>query len=379
MSTPRRRIALPQSGGGVVLQSDGNVSAYVLSSDRRAQQHDVIERIPISKIDPSPWQHRSSWDEEELRALGQSFGDDGSGLLQPPTVRRLPNGRFELVAGERRVRAAQLVGHQDIQVVVRDLDDVGARVATAVENVARSELRAWELAQALLDLRQVARETGRKNAGAGTVAAQTRYGRSVVSEYLRVAEAISRDMLLQSGAATADGAALDPAVLEALTLDELLRVAKEPKVTRVEHLAAAVRRIRAAVPETVRSPDSSAVARRPAGRKGADTKAAKAAGPAVGSSSDRAPSFDDVMAHGNFRKRFRKPVSSMTPGEAASHLDDLLPAVAALACRVVSDGHGPAVHVGKLGQGRIALLAVGAGEDELRSTAFDGLERFLGQ
>jgi ParB family chromosome partitioning protein len=103
-------------------------------------------RLEVSKIRPNPKQPRHSFDEAGLEELAQSLRTQG--LLQPVVVRPLPNGQFELIAGERRWRAAQRAGIHQIPAVVRDVPDEKLLELALIENLQREELNAIEEAEA---------------------------------------------------------------------------------------------------------------------------------------------------------------------------------------------------------------------------------------
>ena len=98
--------------------------------------------LKINDIERSPYQPRRDFHEEELRELAESLKNNG--LVQPPTVRKLPNGKYELIAGERRMRAAQLAGWTKIRVTVVEADDQTAAVMTTTENLQREDLNPIE-------------------------------------------------------------------------------------------------------------------------------------------------------------------------------------------------------------------------------------------
>ena len=96
-----------------------------------------LVRIPVSRIRPNPFQPRRSFNPEELAELEASLA--ASGLLQPITVRRAGDA-YELVAGERRLRAATNLGWAEIPALVKDIDDRSSLVLALVENLQRSDL-----------------------------------------------------------------------------------------------------------------------------------------------------------------------------------------------------------------------------------------------
>lgn len=103
-------------------------------------------RLEISKIRPNPRQPRQSFDEAGLDDLARSLRMQG--VLQPVVVRPLADGRFELIAGERRWRAAQRAGIHQIPALVRDVPDERLLELALIENLQREELNAIEEAEA---------------------------------------------------------------------------------------------------------------------------------------------------------------------------------------------------------------------------------------
>lgn len=110
--------------------------------------------LPVAQIVPSPFQARRDF--SQLDGLAQDIARHG--VLQPVLVRPLANDRYELVAGERRWRAAQQAGKTIIPAVVRPMSDMEARIYGLTENLQREDLNAYEIAQAVVDL--VATKTG---------------------------------------------------------------------------------------------------------------------------------------------------------------------------------------------------------------------------
>lgn len=102
------------------------------------------QRLPLARIKPNPYQPRREFDETEMTELQASL--KASGLLQPITVRRTGDG-FELISGERRLRAATRLGWTDIPAIVRDVDDRTLLTLALVENLQRADLNAVEEAR----------------------------------------------------------------------------------------------------------------------------------------------------------------------------------------------------------------------------------------
>ena len=133
--------------------------------------------LKIADIERSPYQPRREFREEELKELAESLKNNG--LVQPPTVRRNAQGRYELIAGERRLRAAQLAGWVRIRVTPVEADDQTAAVMTTTENLQREDLNPIEEAVSYRTLQdkfnltqaEVAEKVGK---GRATVANATR-------------------------------------------------------------------------------------------------------------------------------------------------------------------------------------------------------------
>lgn len=106
-----------------------------------------VQRLPVAFLEPGKFQPRRAFDEEALAALAESIKERG--VLQPILVRRItgPLERYEIVAGERRWRAAQRVGLHEVPVVVRDLDDKATLEFALIENVQRQDLSPLEEAE----------------------------------------------------------------------------------------------------------------------------------------------------------------------------------------------------------------------------------------
>ncbi|MBQ5323013.1 MAG: ParB/RepB/Spo0J family partition protein [Oscillospiraceae bacterium] len=108
-----------------------------------------IQNIALSEIFPNRFQPRRVFDENELFALGESIRENG--LVQPISVRRVKGG-FELIAGERRLRACKLIGREKIEAIVYDIGDEESAVWALIENLQRSDLSPFEEAEAMAKL-----------------------------------------------------------------------------------------------------------------------------------------------------------------------------------------------------------------------------------
>lgn len=158
---------------------------------------DELLELAVADIHPNPNQPRKRFDEEALQALAESLGERG--ILQPVLVRPAPGGGkgYELVAGERRWRAAQVAGLKAIPAIVRERDDATTLEDALIENMARQDLNPVEEARAVAGLVE---ELGLTREAVGR-----RIGRSrvAVSNLLRILDLPDEALdLLESGALT---------------------------------------------------------------------------------------------------------------------------------------------------------------------------------
>lgn len=131
---------------------------------------DDLRALPIDRIQSGKYQPRQVFDEERLAELAASI--KAQGLIQPIVVRTVGPARYEIIAGERRWRAAQLAGLREIPALVREVADPAVAAMTLIENIQREELTALEEAHALQRLiaefkhthQQVADAIGRSRA-----------------------------------------------------------------------------------------------------------------------------------------------------------------------------------------------------------------------
>jgi ParB family chromosome partitioning protein len=134
-------VAKPKPGMG-----RGLGAILSVSTEGAKQSEEQLRELPVELIHPNPKQPRRRFDEQSLETLAGSLGERG--LLQPVLVRPRAGGSFELVAGERRWRAAQIAGLRSIPAIVREREDAEALEAALVENMAREDLNPIEEARA---------------------------------------------------------------------------------------------------------------------------------------------------------------------------------------------------------------------------------------
>jgi ParB family chromosome partitioning protein len=137
-----------------------------------------INEIELSKIEANPFQPRTRFDEETLMELAESIREIG--LIQPITLRKIADDKYQIIAGERRFRAAQMAGMESIPAYIRKAKDEGMLEMALVENIQREDLDAIEIAmsyQRLLEELEFTQEE-----------LSTRVGkkRSTIANYLRL-------------------------------------------------------------------------------------------------------------------------------------------------------------------------------------------------
>ena len=139
---------------------------------------DAVNEIYIDRIEANPFQPRSVFNKESLEELAQSIKE--LGIIQPITVRNLDDHKFQLISGERRLRAAQMAGLKKIPAFIRFADDQGMLEMALVENIQREDLDAIEIAisfQRLIEECKLTQESMSERAGKK---------RSTISNYLRL-------------------------------------------------------------------------------------------------------------------------------------------------------------------------------------------------
>jgi ParB family chromosome partitioning protein len=171
MNTPdKHRRVLGKGLSALIPQPKAAPAPNPASVDGHAQIAEATGEpltVPLSSIDPNPLQPRSIFDPAKLQELAQSI--HANGVIQPLIVRKKDPGRFELIAGERRLRAAGLAGLTDVPVVIQDYANERVLEIALIENIQREDLNPIETAQALerlgrelnLNHEQIGQRTGK--------------------------------------------------------------------------------------------------------------------------------------------------------------------------------------------------------------------------
>ena len=131
----------------------GNKGVEVLLSSSKSNKMSAEEtslNINVSSIKVSPYQPRVNFDEDNLKSLVESIREQG--IIQPILVRKASKNKFELIAGERRLRAAKILGHDSIPAVIKQITNESAAIFSLLENVQRENLNPIEEAQGLQKL-----------------------------------------------------------------------------------------------------------------------------------------------------------------------------------------------------------------------------------
>lgn len=145
------------------------INKTVVTSEQPQNTADIM-LIPVGMIEPNPFQPRSAFDQDAMEELADSIRT--LGLIQPITVRRKSNDRYQIISGERRFRASKMAGMNEIPAYIRETDDQGMLEMAIVENIQREDLDPIEVAlsyqrlieECSLTQEQMATRVGKKRA-----------------------------------------------------------------------------------------------------------------------------------------------------------------------------------------------------------------------
>ena len=154
------------------------LDALISTEEVHTQGSSTINEVVLDDIEANPNQPRREFDPESLQELANSIRE--LGIVQPITLRQLPNGKYQIVAGERRWRASQLAGINSIPAYIRTIDDESVMELALVENIQREDLNAIEIALAYAHLMEKEGMTQER------VAERVGKSRVAVTNYLRL-------------------------------------------------------------------------------------------------------------------------------------------------------------------------------------------------
>ncbi len=216
-----------------VLQNTGNKEFSSIPDSKESDLGSVNE-IKISEIEVNPFQPRTEFDEQSLLELADSIKLQG--LIQPITVRRVSAHAYQLISGERRLRASKLAGLKQIPAYIRQADDQQMLEMALIENIQRENLNAIEVA---LSFQRMIDEVGLKQDELGERVSKNR---STVTNYLRLLklpptiQASIRDGQISMGHAKAIITITDPAAqlhIHKQIIEQGLSVRKVEEMARV--------------------------------------------------------------------------------------------------------------------------------------------------
>ncbi|MGF7139483.1 ParB/RepB/Spo0J family partition protein [Roseimarinus sediminis] len=154
------------------------LGALINDADEVQNPAAAIDEIKISEIEANPWQPRTTFDQDALNELARSIKEVG--IIQPLTLRKTGENKYQIIAGERRFRASKLAGKDKVPAYIRESDDNNMLELALVENIQREDLDAIEVAlsyQRLIDECQLTQEILSDRVGKK---------RSTISNYLRL-------------------------------------------------------------------------------------------------------------------------------------------------------------------------------------------------
>ena len=154
------------------------LAALIDTGEVRTQGSSNLNEIPLSQIEPNPNQPRREFDEEALQELANSRRE--LGIIQPITLRQIEEGRYQIIAGERRWRASQLAGLQAVPAYIRTVEDENVMEMALVENIQREDLNAIEIALAYEHLAETTGMTQEK------ISERVGKSRTAVTNYMRL-------------------------------------------------------------------------------------------------------------------------------------------------------------------------------------------------
>ena len=161
------------------------------SNNTNSQQTDSFRELEVHQLQPGKYQPRAHMDQSSLTALADSIKSQG--IMQPILVRKLQAGGYEIIAGERRWRAAQIAGLKQVPVVIREVADEAALAMALIENIQREDLNPIEEA---LGIQRLINEFAMTHEGAAEAVGRSRSAVSNLLRLLNLPKSV-QDMVLQ--------------------------------------------------------------------------------------------------------------------------------------------------------------------------------------
>lgn len=227
-----KKMALGRGLGALI--EDASTENRGHDAPQKQVTSELVKEIEVSKIDLNPFQPRTNFNEDALSELAESIKKIG--IIQPITVRAVDDDRFQLIAGERRLRASKIAGLTTIPAYIRTADDQGLLEMGLIENIQREDLNAIEVAisyQRLIDECNLTQENLSDRVGKK---------RATISNYLRLLKLSAEvqkaliDGLIDMGHAraliTIDDANLQTSILKKI-IEEDLSVRKTEELVRL--------------------------------------------------------------------------------------------------------------------------------------------------
>ena len=150
----------------------------------------ALQNLKTSVLQPGKYQPRTSMDKEPLAELAESIKTRG--VMQPILVRQISGGDYEIIAGERRWRAAQVAGLQEVPALIREVDDDAALAMSLIENIQREDLNPLEEA---LGIQRLIKEFGMTHQAAGEALGSSRSAISNLLRLLSLPESVQKLMM----------------------------------------------------------------------------------------------------------------------------------------------------------------------------------------
>ena len=170
-------MATKQKSGGLG-RGLGSILPDIVDLSIGKSSTDTVNMVQVDNVEPNPFQPRKEFDNEALEELAQSIRQQG--VITPVTVRQMPDGSYQLISGERRLRASRLAGLKEIPAYIRTATDTQMMEMALVENIQRADLNAIEVAQAYKQLIDECRLTHDQ------LSERVGKDRSTITNYLRL-------------------------------------------------------------------------------------------------------------------------------------------------------------------------------------------------